>query len=124
MSYEFRNDTYRSLHVASVAGTARFEDGVFSTEDKALGEALAALPDWYGVQLVSAPDEPAEDPDEGPNDPPGDGEGDGSGPDDVQRPARSASKADWLAYARAVDPDATLDDLTKEQLVETYGGEG
>jgi len=56
-------------------------------------------------------------------DPPGDGEGSGSGPDGVQRPARSATKAVWLEYARAMQPGAALDGLTKEQLIETYGGE-
>ena len=122
--YEFRNEKYRQLQVHTPVGKARFIDGDYRTDDEAMAESLTALPDWYGVQLVSAPEEPADGPDEGPKDPPGDGEGDGSGPDDVQRPARSASKADWLAYARAVDPDAALDDLTKEQLVETYGGEG
>ncbi|MEV1079875.1 hypothetical protein AB0I98_16760 [Streptomyces sp. NPDC050211] len=61
-----------------------------------------------------------------PNEPPGGGEGDGSGPGVVERPARSASKADWAAYARAraqdSDEEATIGGLTKEQLIEQYGG--
>ncbi|MFC8584221.1 hypothetical protein ACFUGD_06650 [Streptomyces sp. NPDC057217] len=41
-----------------------------------------------------------------------------------ERPARSAVKAEWLAYAQLVDPETTgLDELTKEQLVERYGSE-
>ncbi|MFI7014390.1 hypothetical protein [Streptomyces sp. NPDC050164] len=115
MTYEFRNEKYPQLAISSVAGRVRFTDGTFTTEDKALGEALRALPDWYGVQLVSAPDE-------GPEDPPGDGEGSGDGPGDVQRPARSASKAEWVAYAAAVAPETGgLDELTKDQLIEQYG---
>ncbi|MGW0869943.1 hypothetical protein ACWD3Z_05555 [Streptomyces sp. NPDC002740] len=48
-------------------------------------------------------------------------------PETVERPARSASKADWVAYAhtRAQDSDeeAAINGLTKEQLVEQYGGD-
>ncbi|NUS82970.1 MAG: hypothetical protein HOY75_09490 [Streptomyces sp.] len=54
--------------------------------------------------------------------------GDGSGPDAVpERPARSASKADWVAYARErakdSDEEAAIDGLTKEQLIDQYGGD-
>jgi hypothetical protein len=46
------------------------------------------------------------------------------GPSAVERPAKSAVKADWVAYAQAVDPDTGgLDELTKDQLIELYGGE-
>ena len=42
----------------------------------------------------------------------------------VERPAKSAVKADWVAYAQAVDPETGgLDELTKDQLIELYGGE-
>jgi hypothetical protein len=42
-----------------------------------------------------------------------------------ERPAKSAHKADWVAYAQAVDPETGgLDELTKDQLIELYGGEG
>ncbi|MFH9430240.1 hypothetical protein ACH4JZ_18355 [Streptomyces sp. NPDC017615] len=43
------------------------------------------------------------------------------GPDVIERPARSASKAEWLAYADQQDP-GEHDAMTKEQLVEQYGG--
>ncbi|MFD3835313.1 hypothetical protein ACFWWC_03525 [Streptomyces sp. NPDC058642] len=53
--------------------------------------------------------------------------GDGSGPNAPERPARSASKADWVAYARTraqdSDEEAAVDGLTKEQLIEQYGGD-
>ena len=43
----------------------------------------------------------------------------------LERPAKSAVKADWVAYAQAVAPETGgLDELTKEQLIELYGGEG
>ena len=46
-------------------------------------------------------------------------------PSAADRPAKSAPKAAWLAYAQAVDPDTGgLDELTKDQLIELYGGEG
>jgi hypothetical protein len=38
-------------------------------------------------------------------------------------PARSASKADWLAYALTRGAEqAAAEQLTKEQLIEQYGG--
>ena len=43
-------------------------------------------------------------------------------------PARSASKAEWQDYARSQAKDSeendTIDGMTKEQLVERYGGKG
>lgn len=58
-----------------------------------------------------------------PMDPPGTGEGDAGGSGAEGRPARSARKHEWLAYARAVDPDTDgLGDLTKEELIDLYGG--
>ncbi|MFF8095690.1 hypothetical protein [Streptomyces sp. NPDC016675] len=44
-----------------------------------------------------------------------------NGPDDNERPARSASKAEWLAYADRQDP-GDHESMTKEQLIEQYGG--
>ncbi|MEU3098513.1 hypothetical protein ABZ690_28105 [Streptomyces sp. NPDC006967] len=62
-----------------------------------------------------------------PTEPPGGGGGDGDGPGAGERPARSANKADWLAYAltRAQDSDeeAAIEGLTKEQLMEQYGSD-
>ncbi|GHB98592.1 MULTISPECIES: hypothetical protein [Streptomyces rochei group] len=46
---------------------------------------------------------------------------DDNGPDDTERPARSASKAEWLAYANRQDP-GDHESMTKEQLIEHYGG--
>lgn len=85
----------------------------------------------YSVeQLDDTPAAPA-DPngDGGPGDggKTGDGEGAGGGPDASKRPARAASKADWQAYARSLvkdsEEEAALDGLTKEQLIEQYGGD-
>lgn len=43
------------------------------------------------------------------------------------RPPRSATKAEWAAYARGIAVDAdevdAIDDMTKEQLVARYGAE-
>lgn len=69
--------------------------------------ALAADPatNWRCVEADAEPEE-------GPQGPP-------------ERPAKSAVKGDWVAYAQAVDPDTGgLDELTKDQLIELYGGEG
>jgi len=45
-------------------------------------------------------------------------------PKKPERPTKSAPKADWVAYAQAVDPETGgLDELTKDQLIELYGGE-
>lgn len=44
------------------------------------------------------------------------------------RPPRSASKAEWQDYARSraadSDEEAAIDGMTKEQLVDRYGGRG
>lgn len=45
-------------------------------------------------------------------------------PEELKRPADSASKAAWVGYARAVDPDLSVDDadaMTKNDLIEMYG---
>lgn len=46
--------------------------------------------------------------------------------DDPNRPADSASKSDWLAYARKRETDkakrdALTDDVTRAELINTYG---
>lgn len=41
-----------------------------------------------------------------------------------KQPALSASKVDWVGYARSVDPDLTVDDadaMTRNDLAEKYG---
>ncbi len=117
MTHEFRNDKYKQLQVHCPSGKVRFVDGVFSTEDKALADELLALDEgFYGVQLVDAPDEGDQDP------PEGGGKGDGDGPEDIKPPARSASKADWVAYADSQDP-GDHESLTKDELIAQYGGE-
>ncbi|MFD4371500.1 hypothetical protein ACFWPY_07900 [Streptomyces sp. NPDC058527] len=57
--------------------------------------------------------------------PPPSGDDNGNGPDDIERPARSASKALWVAYAvaRGTEQDAA-EQLTRDQLAEQYGSEG
>lgn len=60
-----------------------------------------------------------EDEDEPPHPPPS---GD-TGPDDTERPARSASKAEWVAYAVAQGADQDdAEQSTKDALIEQYGG--
>jgi hypothetical protein len=56
-------------------------------------------------------------------DPPGTAPSEDDGPAALERPARSASKAEWVAYA--VAQGAEQDDAeaaTKDQLIERYGG--
>jgi hypothetical protein len=52
---------------------------------------------------------------------------DGNGPDAPERPARSASKAEWQEYAHARAQDsaeeAAIDGLTKDELIKQYGGD-
>ncbi|MFE9921565.1 hypothetical protein ACFYQA_08280 [Streptomyces sp. NPDC005774] len=102
---------------------------------------LDMLPNWELLQEPEAPAGPepqdpgpatqepgqqggAETP---PTEPPGGGGGDGDGPGALERPARSANKADWQAYARSLaqdsDEEAAIDGLTKEQLIEQYGSD-
>ncbi|MFE1070993.1 hypothetical protein ACFW5W_07155 [Streptomyces sp. NPDC058783] len=60
-------------------------------------------------------------PDTGEDEPPHPPPSGDDGPDDTERPARSASKAEWLAYADRQDP-GDHKSMTKEQLIEQYGG--
>ncbi|MEK9521454.1 hypothetical protein MIU24_18970 [Streptomyces venezuelae] len=56
--------------------------------------------------------------------PPPSGDDNGNGPDDIKRPARSASKADWVAYAVALGAEQdAAEQLTRDQLAEQYGTE-
>ncbi|MYY08823.1 hypothetical protein GT204_07875 [Streptomyces sp. SID4919] len=48
--------------------------------------------------------------------------GDGTGPDGTERPARSALKAEWVAYADRQDP-GDHEAMTKDALIEQYGGD-
>lgn len=97
------------------------------SEDAEQYEELAADPasGWRRVDDGPAPET---DEQEGQEPPQGGGEGDGSGPGDARRPARSAVKAEWVAYARAVAESAeernAIDGMTRDQLVEAYGQEG
>ncbi|RSS59573.1 hypothetical protein [Streptomyces sp. WAC01280] len=57
--------------------------------------------------------------------PPPSGDDNGNGPDDIKRPARSASKAEWIAYAVALGAEQDdAEQLTRDQLAEQYGTEG
>lgn len=111
--YECRR--YPQLQVGSRADGLRFTDGRYETDDAGQAAALDALPASYGVALVAAPKDQR-------GDAGGEG-GSGSGPEAIERPARSAKKAAWVEYARQVDSDtAGLDSLTKDELIELYGG--
>ncbi|MCX4987127.1 hypothetical protein [Streptomyces sp. NBC_00572] len=65
----------------------------------------------------------AEEQPDGP--PPPSGDDNGNGPDDTKRLARSASKADWVAYAVALGTEQDVaEQLTRDQLAEQYSSEG
>lgn len=53
------------------------------------------------------------------------GESDAEPDQELKPPAKSAPKAEWAEYARSLadDPDQVdaIDDMTKDQLIETYG---
>ncbi|MCQ6250910.1 hypothetical protein [Streptomyces malaysiensis] len=75
---------------------------------------LERLPNW---ERLDTPEEtPA----------PATGGGGPSGPEADKPPARSASKAEWQEYARSQAKDSdendAIDGMTKDQLVEQYGG--
>ncbi|WP_282795179.1 hypothetical protein [Streptomyces sp. CC224B] len=102
----FTCTTYPQLEIG---GIVRFIDGVCETSQK---EALAQLRSFaadpaYGISEQDPPD--------------GAGEGNGGGPDGMQRPARSASKADWKAYAvrQGMDADAT-EKASRDELAAQY----
>ncbi|WP_151480629.1 hypothetical protein [Streptomyces albicerus] len=108
-------ERHPQMQVNTPAGTVRFVDGVAEATDEQ-ADAVADVAEEYGIELADEPDE----------DPPGGGEGSGSGPEDIKPPARSASKAEWAEYARSQAKDSDevneINLLTKEQLIEQYGG--
>ncbi|CAL9480289.1 hypothetical protein SUDANB99_03068 [Streptomyces sp. enrichment culture] len=66
---------------------------------------------------------PRPDAESGEQDPPHPPPNDDNGPDDIERPARSASKAEWVAYAVAQGADQDdAEQSTKDALIERYGG--
>ncbi|WP_086705597.1 hypothetical protein [Streptomyces antimycoticus] len=75
---------------------------------------LERLPNWERLDTPKAPA--------------GGGGGSPSGPEADKPPARSASKAEWQEYARShaedSDENDAIDGMTKEQLIEQYGGGG
>lgn len=112
MTYVYTCQRYPQLQVGPRSAGLRFVDGRFETDDRAQAALLDGLHASYGVARVAAPTGPPEG-----------GEGSASGPGVEGRPAHSARKADWVAFAREQAPDADLDGLTKEQLIERYGDE-
>ncbi len=105
-----------TVQTAVTAGGARawvdVPPGKLLPEDVPAAE-VAALLRQGRIEVVDEP---------GAEEPPGVGEGSGSGPDDVQRPARSASKAAWVAYADRQDP-GDHESMTKDELIDQYGGD-
>ncbi|MEU7962370.1 hypothetical protein AB0D09_02705 [Streptomyces sp. NPDC049097] len=114
----FKTDRYPQLQIGGTP-KIRFVDGVYETSDP---DALAQLRKFaadsgYRITETSPADEP------GDQDPPvgGGGEGSGSGPEDVKPPARSASKADWKAYAIAQGvTEDEADKATRDELAARY----
>ncbi|MFD8611075.1 hypothetical protein [Streptomyces sp. NPDC059631] len=81
-----------------------FQDGRAETDHPAV--ISYARRHGYGVE----DDEPPHAPPSGTN-----------GPDAVERPARNASKAEWVAYADRQNP-GDHEAMTKDELIQTYGG--
>ncbi|NUH35267.1 hypothetical protein HUF15_00530 [Streptomyces samsunensis] len=74
---------------------------------------LERLPNWERLDTPKAP---------------AGGGGGPSAPEADKPPVRSASKAEWQEYARGrakdSDENDAIDGMTKEQLIEQYGGGG
>lgn len=119
---------YPSLRIG---GVARFTDGVCETDNPAALEQLRRFvgDEEYGITEEPASEERAakgggrgrkrpEAPESVPKE-----RAPGERADPVPAaPARSASKADWVAYAVACGADVEeAEGLTRDQLVEEYG---
>ncbi|MEU6649509.1 hypothetical protein ABZ904_08680 [Streptomyces sp. NPDC046900] len=118
----FQSSIYPGLTLQDDDGIwAAFAGGRFETDDEAVAERLRALPESEGITETSPDGDP------GDQDPPvgGGGEGSGNGPEDVKPPARSASKADWKAYAitQGMGEDEA-DKATRDELAATYADGG
>ncbi|MFE9645314.1 hypothetical protein ACFYO0_14595 [Streptomyces sp. NPDC006365] len=99
-------EQYPQLQVHTPAGRVQFTDGLAEATDEQI-KALEGLARKFGIELVDVPDE------ESP--------GGGDGPEEIKPPARSASKADWVAYADKQDEAVDHSSMTKERLIEQYG---
>ncbi|MDX3065399.1 hypothetical protein PV518_25020 [Streptomyces sp. ND04-05B] len=106
---------YRVTHGAVTVQTAVTEEGARAWVDVAPGKLLPGDVPASEVEMLlrqgrieAVEDEPQPEPSSG-------------------RPSRSAVKDEWVAYARSVakdsDEEAAIDGLTKDQLIELYGGE-
>lgn len=126
-----RCERYPNIIIVTQHGKVRFEDGA-ATVTQEQADSVLAMPRTYDItqdqdQDDSIPAEP--DGDKAPQQapaadtppvppaepvPP-------AAPVVVERPAPSAPKADWVAYADSQDP-GDHGQLTKTELIEQYGG--
>jgi hypothetical protein len=103
----FTSGRYPHLHVRTVHGVVRFHDGRAEATDEQ-AEVLRGMDAEYGLYeiVAEASVPPVQEPVQEPVEP-------------GKRPAQSANKETWVAWAVAhgMDPDQA-DDLTKAQLIE------
>lgn len=104
-----RCERYPHMLVLTQYGKVRFTDGLAEVTDEQ-AEVLLNMPKVYGIALDDGDDEePVEDP-VGPLAAP------------AERPPQSAPKADWVAYANAQDEAVDHSSMTKQELIEKFGG--
>jgi hypothetical protein len=100
-----RCEKHPMMQVNTPAGPVKFQDGsAEATEEQA--ESVAEIAAAYGITVKEAEVEETE-------------------PDEVVRPAKSASKADWKAYAISQGLDeADADAATRDELAARYADGG
>lgn len=92
-------------------GIVEFVNQVAETDDEDLAAALREVPPVFGIVEDDAPepdDEPAA----------------ASERDEDDRPSTRAPKAKWVAYAEQAHgiPAEEAEEMTKAELIETFGG--
>lgn len=92
-------DRYPQMQVNTAAGKIRFVEGLAEVSEE-LAEALQGMAEEYGITVQADPEpEPVE----------------------LERPAKSASKTDWAAYAVSQGLDAeAADKATRDELARRY----
>ncbi|KFG08108.1 hypothetical protein [Streptomyces scabiei] len=108
---------------AHVAERVQPEPG--SAEEERLEELVAKGEGGWHRVAEAEPEEPEQQEEKEPTPAPPPPAAPEPAPEPVpERPAKSANKAEWVAYAQAVAPETGgLDELTKDQLIELYGGD-
>lgn len=109
MSVKLRCERYPHMQIVTQHGRVRFVDGVTEVTDEQ-AESVLQMPAVYGITRADDAEPQEEQSPAGPAAAPS------------ERPPQNATKADWVAYADAQDEAVDHSSMTKQELIEKFGG--